>query len=164
MTMAALDALRLRIVEVARTIATAHRCEVIDIKFMPDPFHPTVNDIDLWQWLGSPEGGIKGSIDAPSMHWNMNPTMGGEDFSFYGEHVPGAFMYLGQGSEMGKLEFDVYDEGNRIGANVAHFPTNTSLHSPRFNMDESVLHLGAALHTHLALRSLKALSSSSHAE
>lgn len=155
MTTEGLDLLRKRILEITQSVAAAHRCTVSDAKFMPDPFSPTVNDEMLWQWIASPEGGIFGSTKGPKMHWNINPTMGGEDFSFFAEKVPGAFIFLGQGSGSDKFE---------IGANTEHFHTNVSLHSPRFNMDESALDLGAALHTHLALRSLQSLSSPARAE
>jgi len=146
-----LDFLRGRLIEVAETVAAAHKCTVDNVKFMPDHFPPTVNDPDLWHWLESSEAGVKESSDSPPMHWQMKPTMGSEDFAFYTQDVPGAFIFLGQGSGKSELEF-------------GHFPTNTSVHSPRFNMDENVLELGTALHTHLALKSLHTLSSSSHAE
>ena len=62
------------------------------------------------------------------------PTMAGEDFAYFLEKVPGAMMFLGIGN--------------------ASLGTNVNLHHPRFQMDESQMKLGAALHVEMALRSL----------
>jgi len=55
----------------------------------------------------------------------IKPTMGGEDFAFYLEHVPGAFGFLGAGD--GSAE------------------TSQCFHHPRYNIDEKALPWGAAL-------------------
>ena len=61
--------------------------------------------------------------------------MGGEDFSFYGHAgIPAAYVFLGIQNEA-------------IG--VVH-----GLHTPRFKLDESVLPVGAAYHTALAMEFL----------
>merc|ERR1712217_603200 len=106
---------------------------------MPDFFPPTQNDADIWDWMQSPEAGVKDGPRSPAMHWDLPPTMGSEDFSFYTQNVPGAFIVLGQGSGQSKLAGDGSDEV---------WLTNTTVHSPRFHMDEDVLDLGTALHTH----------------
>jgi len=59
-----------------------------------------------------------------------NPAMGGEDFSFFLEKVPGAFIWLGVGEDV------------------------SGLHTPRFAFDEEILPRGAALLTALALNAL----------
>lgn len=60
------------------------------------------------------------------------PSMGGEDFAYYLERVPGAFLLLGTGnSEKG---------------------TDKPHHNPHFNVDEDVLWMGTALHALLALK------------
>ncbi|MEM3491256.1 MAG: M20 family metallopeptidase, partial [Fervidicoccaceae archaeon] len=59
------------------------------------------------------------------------PSMGGEDFSFYLEKVPGSFILLGTGNPA-------------KGTNVPH-------HSPSFDVDEEVLYMGSALLAALAL-------------
>jgi metal-dependent amidase/aminoacylase/carboxypeptidase family protein len=56
--------------------------------------------------------------------------MGGEDFAFFLERVPGAFIWLGIGEDA------------------------PGLHTPRFTFDEGILPKGAALLTTLALESL----------
>ncbi|MCO5609865.1 hypothetical protein L7F22_064098 [Adiantum nelumboides] len=61
---------------------------------------------------------------------DTNPTMGGEDFSFYTGKIPGAMLNIG----------------------VAHEDAtkNFMLHSPYFNPNEDVLPLGAALNAAIA--------------
>jgi hippurate hydrolase len=59
-----------------------------------------------------------------------NPSMGGEDFAFFLEKIPGAFIWLG------------------VGENVS------GLHTPTFAFDEEILPLGSALLAALALESL----------
>jgi IAA-amino acid hydrolase len=65
--------------------------------------------------------------------------MGGEDFAYYTQRVPGCFVVLGVGNE-------------REGA--VH-----SVHHPKFKADEAALPIGAALHAAYALRALDELSS-----
>jgi hippurate hydrolase len=59
-----------------------------------------------------------------------NPSMGGEDFAFFLEKIPGAFIWLG------------------VGEDVSY------LHTPTFAFDEEILPQGAALLTALALEKL----------
>ena len=61
---------------------------------------------------------------------NIDPKMGGEDFSYYLEKIKGAYVFLGSGN----LEKC----------------TNQPLHSPRFVLDEGVLYMGPALFTYIA--------------
>jgi hippurate hydrolase len=56
-----------------------------------------------------------------------NPSMGAEDFSYFLEKVPGAFIWLGVGEDV------------------------SGLHTPRFAFDEEVLPVGSALLAALAL-------------
>jgi amidohydrolase len=57
---------------------------------------------------------------------NMAPSMGGEDFSFMLQVVPGAYMRLGQGSTNGCF-----------------------LHNSRYDFNDDVLPLGSAMHASL---------------
>ena len=59
-----------------------------------------------------------------------NPSMGAEDFSFFLEKIPGAFIWLGVGEDV------------------------SFLHTPTFAFDEEILPLGSALLTALALEKL----------
>src|ERR671912_1736649 len=59
-----------------------------------------------------------------------NPSMGAEDFAYYLEKVPGAFIWLGVGEDV------------------------SGLHTPQFAFDEEILPRGSALLAALALESL----------
>ncbi len=59
-----------------------------------------------------------------------NPSMGGEDFAFFLETIPGAFIWLGVGEDV------------------------SFLHTPNFAFDEEILPLGSALLAALALEEL----------
>ena len=63
------------------------------------------------------------------------PTMGGEDFSVYLQHVPGTFIRLGTRNE---------EKG-----------TVYPLHNSRFDIDEDALPVGVALEAYLAIEWLK---------
>ena len=63
---------------------------------------------------------------------NMTPSMGGEDFSFMLQAVPGAYLRVGQG---------VQNEKGGIGP----YP----LHNSRYDFNDAILPLGAALHASL---------------
>lgn len=60
------------------------------------------------------------------------PVMGGEDFSFYGHHVPACFYWLG-----------VIPEG------MDSYP---QVHTPKFNFNDDAIPVGMALMSELALR------------
>eukprot|EP00928_Gymnodinium_smaydae_P092206 TRINITY_DN76015_c0_g1_i1.p1 TRINITY_DN76015_c0_g1~~TRINITY_DN76015_c0_g1_i1.p1 ORF type:complete len:444 (-),score=70.22 TRINITY_DN76015_c0_g1_i1:199-1530(-) len=135
---AALKMLKARFVEVVQGVVAFHRCEVKDILFSPDLYPPVKNDAALWSWLQSDAAGVQ---EIPLQV--LPPTFASEDFSFYSMHVPSLFLFLGIGSGSDR--------------NAPGYPTNTSLHNPKYNMDEDVLPLGSALHTQFAIRSLEAL-------
>jgi hippurate hydrolase len=59
-----------------------------------------------------------------------NPSMGAEDFAFFLEKIPGAYVWLGVGEDVSKL------------------------HTPTFDFDEEILPRGSALLTALALERL----------
>jgi len=63
---------------------------------------------------------------------DLEPSMGAEDFSFMLQARPGAYMRLGQG--MG--------------------PGNSALHNSRYDFNDEVLPLGAALHASLVEQAL----------
>jgi hippurate hydrolase len=72
--------------------------------------------------------GVESVLELP------NPSMGAEDFAFYLEKVPGAFIWLGIGEEV------------------------SGLHTPKFAFDEKVLPRGSALLAALALEAGQRLS------
>ena len=59
------------------------------------------------------------------------PSLEVDDFSYFAQRIPGAFYFLGTGNEARKSSYP--------------------LHSPRFDVDEDALPLGAALNAGLAL-------------
>lgn len=65
---------------------------------------------------------------------DMAPSMGAEDFSFMLQVKPGAYMRIGQGAE------------NGVGS--------CFLHNTRYDFNDDILPLGAALHASLAERSM----------
>jgi len=68
---------------------------------------------------------------------DISPVMGGEDFAYYLQKVPGAFLFLGAGD----------------GQEYSH-------HHPKFDIDEKVLHQGTALMAGLAYNFLTEKQSS----
>lgn len=89
-----------------------------------DGYPPVVNDpamVELVKGVAARELG-------PSSVRTIEPVMGGEDFAYYLQHVPGAFLMLGIGD----------------GRPNPH-------HSAKFDIDETVLPLGARLLSALAL-------------
>ena len=67
--------------------------------------------------------------------FQMKPLMGSEDFSYYLHRIPGTFVFLGaENKEKGII-----------------YP----LHHPRYDVDEDILPVGAALHAAVALEYLE---------
>ena len=67
----------------------------------------------------------------------MPPIMGGEDFAFYTQEIPGCFAFLGVSNSEINATYDV--------------------HHPMFKVDEEALPLGTAIHVNCALESLERL-------
>lgn len=109
--------------------AAAYRCEA-DIQYVKGYF-PTVNDknmIDIVKDVSTGLIGASKTVEVP-------PVMVSEDFSFYQLEIPGGYFGLGSGcSEKG---------------------TDYPHHSPKFDIDESALTTGVALHVLCALRFLE---------
>lgn len=70
------------------------------------------------------------------------PTMGGEDFSFYGRHVPACFFFLGLNPAINGLS--KASGGSADGT----FP---SLHQPTFDFNDDAISIGVELLVSLAL-------------
>jgi IAA-amino acid hydrolase len=124
--------LQKRVREIAQGIATAHRCTA-EVTFPGEDYPATVNNAEAWALARQ----VAGAIVGPGAVHEMKPIMGGEDFSYVLERVPGCFVVLG----VGKPE---------IGA-------DKGLHHPQFVADEDALPIGAALHAGFALRSIEML-------
>ncbi|KAH6558124.1 hypothetical protein KP509_1Z078800 [Ceratopteris richardii] len=122
------EALRRRIKEVIMKQAEVHRCKA-EVDFLEETFPfspPTVNDIHLNEYVKKVAGGVVGSQNVVE----VKPMMGAEDFAFYTRVIPGVIYFLGIRNET---------------CGSVHSP-----HSPLFSIDESVLHVGAALHAAIA--------------
>lgn len=122
-----------RVVSVTENIAAANLCRA-EVTSPGNPYPPTVNDGPLWQFVKGIGGEMLGS---ENVH-EIPPVMGGEDFAFYAERVPGCFVGLGIRNE-------------NIGATYG-------VHHPMFKADEAALPIGSALHAGFAIQSLTELA------
>jgi len=114
-----------RIEGVARGVARGMRGDAeLDYRFS---YPVTVNDADA---AGRALGVAGELFGEDSVLQLPNPSMGAEDFAFFLQEVPGAFVWLGVGEDV------------------------SGLHTPRFAFDEDVLPRGSALLAALALESL----------
>jgi amidohydrolase len=84
-------------------------------------FPPTVNDPEMASLVAK---SAEATLGIENVQWIMEPSMTGEDFSFFLQNVPGCFFWLGTGNP---------------GKGIIH-----PLHSSRFQIDEDVLSLGVA--------------------
>jgi IAA-amino acid hydrolase len=124
--------LQQRVREVCKHTAQAHRCTAT-VEFPGIDYPPTVNDARLWELTQS----LARKILGDDRVCETAPVMGGEDFAFYAERIPGVFVGLGIRNES-------------IGAVY-------NVHHPKFIADEEALPIGTALHTAFALESLTEL-------
>jgi hippurate hydrolase len=92
-------------------------------------FAPTVNDSQQAEFAASVCAELVG---AERVIRDLDPSMGAEDFAFMLERRPGAYFRIGQG-----------------GAESGCF-----LHNPRYDFNDEILPLGAALFVRLAERAL----------
>ena len=135
LTMEGLKYMQERAQTITEAVAAAHRCTAT-VEYPGHDYPPTVNDGDLWDKVKDLGGDLLGEgkmLDVP-------PVMGGEDFAYYTEKVPGCFVGLGVGNP-------------DIGADY-------NVHHPLFKVDESALAVGTAMHVCFAVESLAELSSS----
>jgi IAA-amino acid hydrolase len=129
LTMDGLRFLKERIRDIARQVAAAHRCEA-HVDFPGLDYPPTVNDAALWSTARAQAADLVGD-DAV---FEIPPVMGGEDFAFYTERIPGCFVVLGVGNPSLGATFGV--------------------HHPMFKVDEDALPIGSALHARFAIDAL----------
>ena len=121
--------LQQRVREVAEAIAMANRC-IAEVTFPGNDFPPTVNDGECWELGRISAGEILGEECVSE----MGSIMGGEDFSYYTQVIPGCFSFLGVGNP-------------EIGAVYG-------VHHPKFKVDEDALSLGTAIHVNTAFKAL----------
>jgi len=134
LTVEGVSKLQKRVKEVAQSIAEANRCEA-EVSFPGNDYPPTINDAECWELGKSAATEILGEENLIEM---PDPIMGGEDFAYYTEEIPGCFSFLG----VGNPDIDaVYD-----------------VHHPMFKVDEEALSLGTAIHVNTALKALENLN------
>lgn len=115
-----------RVGEIAEAVARAHGATV---KVEMDPGYPVlVNDPNVLERVFTAARSL--GFDGAKLV-NLPPQGGGEDFAYYCEKIPGAFVFLGA----------------RNDAKQCVYPH----HHPKFNIDEDALASGAALHAQMAL-------------
>jgi hippurate hydrolase len=114
-----------RIEHIARGVAQGMRGDAeIDYEFS---YPVTMNDEGAANCALSVIGHLFGEENKLEL---PNPSMGAEDFAFFLQKIPGAFIWLGVGQDV------------------------SGLHTSTFAFDEEILPLGSALLTALALESL----------
>ncbi|MCO5579767.1 hypothetical protein L7F22_033627 [Adiantum nelumboides] len=111
--------------EVVENQAAALGCQA-SVSFEGVLYPALINDPRMFEHIRS-----VGNLMLGKMHVQISqPSMGGEDFSFYLDKAPGAMLFFGVGNESAKENF--------------------MLHSPYFQLDEESLPLGAALNAAIA--------------
>lgn len=103
-------------------------CELNIINGLP----PLINDINLANFSKEMGQEVFGKDNCFVLD---TPSMGGEDFAYYLQKIPGAFMWLGARNE--KKGFTNF------------------MHHPKFDFDEEALAFGSKMHIKLALEYLK---------
>ena len=117
------DMARRRLMEIAEAVAGAHGCKAaVEIT---EGYPVTYNHPEDCQEV---ERSV--SKEVP-MSDEGTPCMGGEDFAYYGEKIPAAFMFLGNRDE---------DQG------IVYF-----CHHPRFQVDDPAMEVGVRTWLALAL-------------
>ncbi len=114
---------------IVRSTAASYRteAELRYVRISP----PTINDPQVTRVAAD---GLK-AMYGEGVLGEMAKVMGGEDYAYFLERIPGALAFIGAGNR---------EKG-------AGYP----LHTERFNIDEDVLPTGAALHARFALDFLR---------
>ncbi|GGD65972.1 M20 metallopeptidase family protein [Paenibacillus nasutitermitis] len=123
-----------RIGRLVRQIAEGYRCKA-SLRYITQV--PVLVNHD--PCVGHVEAVVEHMISAEN-RVEASPTLAGEDFSRYLQHVPGCFFWLGSGPEEN--------------AEAAY-----GLHHPKYTLNEACLPLGSALLASIALERLKKLKS-----
>ncbi len=124
-----LNTIKKRISEIVENTCKAYNAECTSR--IRDVTPPTINDPKAAKLARR----VAVELVGPENVVEAKPSMGGEDFAYYLEKIPGAFVILGTGN--------------------AEKKTNMPHHNPYFDVDESVLYIGTALYVSLAYTYLK---------
>jgi IAA-amino acid hydrolase len=135
LTMDGLNQMQARAGEIIQAVSKAHRCTA-SVEYPGHDYPPTINDGELWKKVKDFTTDLLGE----GRVFDIPPVMGGEDFAYYTQHVPGCFVGLGVGNPEIQADFNV--------------------HHPLFKVDESALAVGTAMHVCFAVESLAELAGS----
>ncbi len=114
---------------IIKSTAASYRAEA-ELAYLPiSP--PTIND----PLVAKVAAGALTELYGEEAFGDLEKVMGGEDFAYYLERVPGAMVFVGVGNKEKQTDY--------------------SLHNERYNLDEDMLPVGAALHAQFALNFLK---------
>jgi IAA-amino acid hydrolase len=129
----AMEIIKRRLVEIASSMAKAHGCNAtVDFREEEVPHTPPlINDAEAHLFLA---GVARQLLGDESVDDDVDTWMAAEDFAYFANEIPSAFALLGIRNES-------------VGS--VH-----GLHTPRFVVDENVLHKGSALHASLAIEYL----------
>lgn len=111
------DYIKKRMEEIARHTAEASGAEA-ELLF-EEGCPPVINDGEL---VGIMDSSLRKYMGKEAIDYLKEPSMGGEDFAFYLEHVPGMLFRLGTGAE--------------------HEKTRRALHNPGIVFDEKAIPAG----------------------
>jgi len=128
------DHIRAAIVRMAENIAAAFRATA-KVRFNEFPCPPLHNDSAMTDLART---AIDETLGREKRIEITHATMGGEDFAYYLEQVPGSFVFLG---------FHNGTEGS--------YPL---LHNPRFDFNDAAIPSGVAVLAELAVRSLESVA------
>jgi hippurate hydrolase len=121
------DLVQQRLTEVAQAVAMGLGCSA-EVRY--DRVYPaTINTVPEARFAGDVAASLVGEGQVVR---DMAPSMGAEDFSFMLQAKPGAYLRLGQGGE-----------------------GSCFLHNTRYDFNDDILPLGAALHAGLVEGALK---------
>ncbi|MDG2053932.1 MAG: amidohydrolase [Phycisphaerales bacterium] len=121
-----LEAVQQQMIRVVESVGHATSCQ-IDIEFVGFT-PPTNNDSLLTEIVGRAASDV---IQPKSIQWLDVPSLGGEDFAFYQELIPGTMF--------------------RLGTALANPRQRMPLHSSHFDIDERALGIGALVMTRAIL-------------
>ena len=104
LTLPGLAQLQHRVREIATHVAAAIRCEAT-VEVPGNDYPPTLNDAHCWGWSRDLSNQISLGEGAAE---ELSPVMGGEDFAYYLQHMPGCFVGLGCRNERLAATYNVH--------------------------------------------------------
>jgi amidohydrolase len=125
------DLLEHGVERICKGVATTHGCEIA-LRYERN-YPPLVNSDHESQ---TARVVLESLVGPDNVHWNCQPTMGGEDFAFMLQARPGCYVFIGNGP----------GEGGCL------------LHNPRYDFNDAILPLGASYWARLVEHYLRTAS------